>query len=95
MCTRRYGIQHLFPGFVTPIRSQFLFSGNACLQTTTHDAQVGRLGAGAHEEHDIGVLQPLHDGHLLPEFLRHMDMTPVSQSDSIEMIVSKALKQKH
>lgn len=35
-----------------------------------HDAEVGRLSAGAHEEDHIGVLHALHDGHFLPEFLQ-------------------------
>jgi hypothetical protein len=33
------------------------------------DAQVRRAGAGTHEQHHIGVLQPLHDRHLVPELL--------------------------
>ena len=35
-----------------------------------HDAQVGRLGAGAHKEDHVRVLHPLRDGHLLPELLQ-------------------------
>lgn len=35
------------------------------------DAQVRRLRAGAHKQDHVGVLQPLHDRHLVPEFLHH------------------------
>ncbi len=34
------------------------------------NGQVGRLCAGSHEQHHIGVLQPLHQRHLSPELLR-------------------------
>jgi hypothetical protein len=34
------------------------------------DGQVWRLRARPHEQHHVGVLQPLHQRHLSPELLR-------------------------
>lgn len=33
------------------------------------NAEVGRLGTGAHEQHHVWMLQALHDAHFSPELL--------------------------
>lgn len=34
------------------------------------NAEIGGLCTGPHEQHYIGVLQPLHDAHFSPELLQ-------------------------
>ena len=37
-----------------------------------HNAEIGRLGAGAHEQNHIWMLQALHDAHFSLELLQCM-----------------------
>ena len=46
------------------------------------DAEPGRLGAGGHEEHDVGVAQPGHDRHLVDEVLSVASLPTVVRRDA-------------
>lgn len=43
-----------------------------------HDAEVRGLSAGAHKQHHIGMLQPLHNANFRLELLHSTRMTFVS-----------------
>lgn len=56
-----------------------------------HDAEVRGLSAGAHEQHHIGMLQPLHNANFCLELLHPKRITSVNDpvTGDLSMILIK------